>query len=132
MQFPNYPLSPSRGGSTGSLPVVSIKNPKNSTPLNNPPSPVTNVPNDPDSDPDPIFRSFFASKSSGLSEFRNVKHKKPTHKKNRSKKNISDPIKQCAQLTAKLPKSAHYSKVKKFKQDDYPFQCQVYFLDFMN
>ena len=51
-KFTNYPPPPSGGSSAGSSPAFSVTPLENSTPLNNTPSPLTNIPNDPDYDPD--------------------------------------------------------------------------------
>ena len=52
-QFTNYPPPSSKEGLTELSPEVSVASIENSTPINKPPSPVSNVPNEPDSNPDP-------------------------------------------------------------------------------
>ena len=74
-EFTNYPPPPSGEGSEGSSPEVSIKPLGNYMPINNPPSPVQNLPNDPDLDPDPKFSDYFSSDPSDLSDSRDVKQK---------------------------------------------------------
>ena len=76
MKFTNYSPTPSGGGSAGSSPAVSVTPLENYTPLNNPPSPVLNLPNDPDSNPDPFFSDSSSSDSSNSSGSRYIKRKK--------------------------------------------------------
>ena len=55
------------------------------------------------------------------------------NKKNcQSKNSFNDPIKKCANITAKLLTAAQKSKVIKFKWDEDPLQRRGYFLSFMN
>ena len=43
-----------------------------------------------------------------------------------------DPIRLCATLTAKLLTTAYNSKIIRFKMDEYPLQCWIYFLTFID
>ena len=43
-----------------------------------------------------------------------------------------DPIRICATLTGKLLTTAYKSKIIRFKMDEDPLQCQIYFLTFID
>ena len=51
-------------------------------------------------------------------------------RKNKSHKK-TDPIKLCAHLTAKLLTKEYKSKIIRFKLDEDPLQCRIYFLTFV-
>ena len=69
-KFPIVPTPTSRGSLAGLSSVVSVTCLENSTPLNNPPSPVPNLPNDPDYNPDPNFSDYYSSEPYDFSEYR--------------------------------------------------------------
>ena len=75
MQFPNFHPPPSVGSLSGSSPAFSATPLENYTPPKNPPSPVPNVPNDPDSDPDPNSSDCSSSGSYYSFDYRDVKFK---------------------------------------------------------
>ena len=64
------------------------------------------------------------SDSSNDSYYRCKRCKEKKHQK----KNL---IKQCATLTAKLLTTAYKSKIIRFKMDEDPLQCRIYFLTFV-
>ena len=64
------------------------------------------------------------SDSSDDSYYRRKRFKKKKHRK-------KDPIKLCATLTAKFLTTAYKSKIIRFKMDEDPLQCRIYFLTFV-
>ena len=64
------------------------------------------------------------SDSSNASDYRHKQRKKKINRK-------KDPIKLCAQLTAKLLTTAYKSKIIKFKLDEDPLQRRIYLLKFV-
>ena len=64
------------------------------------------------------------SGSSDNSDYRHKRHKNNIHQK-------KDPIKLCAQLTAKLMITAYKSKIIRFKLDEDPLRRRIYFLTFI-
>ena len=102
----NYPPTPSGGGLKGSSPSGSVTPLENSTPLNNPPSPVPTGQNDPDSDPDSKVLGSSLFDSSDSLYPKDGKLRKRTRKKRQSKNYLAKPIENCAKLTYKLLKAA--------------------------
>ena len=98
--------------------------------MQNPPKQVPHVKNDPDSDPSSSDSS--SSDSSDSSDSGYYKRALRTRKKIQVKRNNTEPIKKCDNPTSKLLKAAYNYKVTKFKLDEDPLQCQVYFLTLMN
>ena len=75
---------------------------------------------DDSSDPSSIDNS----DSSNDSHCRRKQRNNKKHRKN-------NPIKLCANLTAKLLTTAYKSKIIRFKMDEYPLQRRIYFLTFV-
>ena len=96
------------------------------TAFNNPPSPVTKVPNDPNSDPYPNLSYFSLLDSYDLSDYRDVKRQKLTRKKHQSKNSTTDFIKNCYILTSKILKDSYNSKFMKFKLVKDPTLLRVF------
>ena len=120
LNFPTTPHHlPGGGGVAGLSPEVSDTPLENSTSLKNPPSPLPNVPNDPDSDPDTNSSDSSSSDSSDPSKSRDIKRKNFTRKKCRSKNCMSKPIEQCTNLISKILKAAYYLNFTKFKLYEY-------------
>ena len=64
------------------------------------------------------------SDSSYNSAYRRKQRKKRSHRE-------KDPIKSCARLTAKFLTTSYKSKIIRFKLDEDPLQCRIYFLTFV-
>ena len=112
MQFPSYPPPPSYDQSS----PTSITPIGNSTPRNNPPKPVPQIPNEPDSDPSSSYSSSPNSSYSSDSEHSGYsKQIQRTCKKRWNKRHNNDPIKKCIKLTSKLLKSVYNSNVTRYK-----------------
>ena len=62
--------------------------------------------------------------SSDESDYRRNRRKNKKHRKN-------NPIKQCENLTAKFLTTAFKSTIIRFKIDEDPIQCRIYFLTFV-
>ena len=73
MKFTNYVPPPSGGGLTGWSSEVSVTFPDNYTPMNNLTSSVTNLPNEPDYNPDPNSSDYSSSGSYNSSKSREIK-----------------------------------------------------------
>ena len=69
-----------------------------------------------------------SSDDSDSSEDSHYRRKRRKDKKHRKK----DPIKLCATLTEKLLTIAYKSKIIRFKMDEDPLQCRIYFLTFID
>ena len=69
-----------------------------------------------------------SSDDSDSSEDRHYRRKRCKDKKHREK----DPIRLCATLTAKLLTTAFKSEIIRFKLDEDPLQCRIYFLAFID
>ena len=69
-----------------------------------------------------------SSDDSDSSDDSHYRRKQRKDKKKRKK----DPIKLCATLTAKLLTTAYKLKVIRFKMDEDPLQCRIYFLTFID
>ena len=101
-----------------------------STPCNNPPKQVSNIPNDNDSDPSSL--DYSSSNPSDSSDSGYFKQSQRTHKKHQVESSNTNPIKKCAKLIDKLLKAAYNYKVENFKLSEDPLQSRVYFLTFIN
>ena len=102
-------------------------------PRNNPPNSVPKLPAYPDSDisySDSILSD--SSESPDGNYYTQRKHTKKNKKKHWSKMCFNDPIKKCANLTAKIITFTYKSKVVRFKLDEDPLQHRFYLLSFMN
>ena len=109
----------------GSSPAVSVKSLEKSTPLSKPPSTVPNVPNEPDSNPDPNLSDYSSLELSNLLDSREVKRKN-TRKRHWSRNHKTIPNKKCAMIVAKLIKAAYNLKVTKLKPYEDPIQSRFY------
>ena len=65
------------------------------------------------------------SNCSDDSHYRRKQRKEKNHRK-------KDPIRLCATLTANLLTTAYKSKIFRFKMDEDPLQCKIYFLAFID
>ena len=65
------------------------------------------------------------SNCSDDSHYRRKQRKEKNHRK-------KDPIRLCATLTANLLTTAYKSKIFRFKMDEDPLQCKIYFLSFID
>ena len=65
------------------------------------------------------------------SDSSNESHSRPKRRNNK-KHRKKYPIKQCADLTAKLLTTAYKSKIIRFKMDEDPLQRRIYFLTFID
>ena len=75
---------------------------------------------DDSSDPSPSDNSDL----SNVSDYRRKRHKKKIHRK-------KDLIKICTPLTEKLLTTEYKSNIIRFKMDEDPLHCRIYFLTFV-
>ena len=96
---------------------VEIMTPKgNPTPYKNPPNPVPNVPSDPDSDTSfSDSSSLDTYDSSDNNYYKQKRHAKKNKMKRQSRTQFHDPIKECANIAAKLLAAAYKIKGRKFQ-----------------
>ena len=126
--YPPVPASPIFTNGTSEPPSPSHKSssywvtPKvNTTPCNNAPNPVPNVPAEPDSYTNLSYSYLSVWSDSSDDNYSNWIQRTEIDKyKNQSKMHFNDPINKCAKLTTKLLTAAHKPNVIEFKLNEDP------------